>query len=314
VVEQPARQPAAALRDTPALLAGLTTVVLWGSAFVGIRAAGEKLAPGSITLARLLVSAAILSGVAIVRRERLPDRSSLCRIAVFGVLFLGAYSVALNAAERRVDAGTSAMVINTGPLLIALLAGVFLQEGFPHRFLLGCGGALIGCLLIGAATTNGHGSRSATGLGLLGIATATYASAVIVQKTALRRASAFQVTWLGCLAATVACLPFAPTLATQANASGFRALAWTAYLGAMPTALGFATWSFALARQSAGRVASLNYLIPVVATFLAWGYLDERPPLLAVLGGSLCLVGVYIARQQPTSRCHSPPDSRSRGV
>ena len=63
--------------------------------------------------------------------------------------------------------------------------------------------------------------------------------------------------------ATITCVPFAPTLLDEAgHVSG---LAWIVYLGAMPTALGFATWSFALSRASAGRVASLNYLIPVVA-------------------------------------------------
>ena len=283
-------------RDIPALLAGLTTVTLWGSAFVGIRAAGEMLAPGSIALGRLLVSCAILTGVALIRRERLPDRGALVRIALFGVLWLGVYSVTLNAAERHVDAGTSAMVVNTGPLLIALLAGVFLDEGFPRGLLLGCCVALAGCVLIGLAAT-GSGPRSTTGLALLAVATAAYASAVVVQKTALRSATAFQVTWLGCAAATLACLPFAPMLASEAISGSARALAWTAYLGVMPTAVGFASWSFALGRGNAGRMASLNYLIPIVAILLAWAYLGERPPPLAAVGGALCLSGVYVARR-----------------
>ena len=46
--------------DTAALAAGLFTVSLWGSAFVGIRAAGESFSPGSLALARLLVSCAVL--------------------------------------------------------------------------------------------------------------------------------------------------------------------------------------------------------------------------------------------------------------
>jgi drug/metabolite transporter (DMT)-like permease len=75
------------------------------------------------------------------------------------------------------------------------------------------------------------------------------------------------------------------------------------YLGTMPTALGFATWSFALRRANAGHVASLNYLIPIVAIALSWAYLGERPPLLAVGGGALCLSGVYLARRpRPRSR------------
>ena len=76
-----------------------------------------------------------LGVAASIRREPLPERRDLLRIAAFGVLFLGVYSVTLNAAERRVDAGTAAMLINTGPLLIVVLAGIFLQEGFPRRLL-----------------------------------------------------------------------------------------------------------------------------------------------------------------------------------
>jgi drug/metabolite transporter (DMT)-like permease len=283
------------------MLAGLTTVSLWGSAFVGIRAAGHALSPGSIALGRLVVASTILTTVALVRRDRLPDRRALLAIGVFGVLFLGAYSVTLNAAERHVDAGTSAMIVNTGPLLIAVIGGIFLREGFPRGLFAGCCVALGGCALIGLATT-GHGARTASGLALLVVATAAYASGVVVQKTALSRATAFQVTWLGCLAATVACLPFAPTLASEATGGHPHALAWTAYLGAMPTALGFATWSFALRRGNAGRVAALNYLIPIVAILLGWAYLAERPPLLAAGGGALCLSGVYLARRVPRNR------------
>jgi drug/metabolite transporter (DMT)-like permease len=278
--------------DRPALAAGLTTVVAWGSAFVAIRAGARVLSPGAIALGRLVVSCAILSCVAAVRRERLPARSALLPIAVFGVLWLGVYSVTLNAAERRVDAGTSAMVVNTGPLLIAVLAGVLLREGFPRRLLAGCAVALAGCFAIG--WSSGSRSVGSAGFALLVVATLAYAFAVVAQKVALRDASGFQVTWLGCLAALVACLPFAPALVRVDDA---RALGWVVYLGVIPTALGFATWSFALRRGDAGRVASLNYLIPLVAIVLAWAYLGERPPVLAIGGGVLCLGGVYLARR-----------------
>lgn len=293
LVESP---PRAVAMDTPALIAGLTTVTLWGSAFVAIRAAGETLSPGSIALGRLVVALTILSAVALVRRERLPARDALVPIAVFGILFLGGYSIALNAAEREVDAGTSAMIVNTGPILIAVLAGILLHEGFPRGLFVGCCVALAGCVLIGVATA-GSTPGSSTGLALLVVATLAYASAVVVQKVALTRATAFQVTWLGCAAATVACLPFAPTLAREVVGDGASAVAWVAYLGAMPTALGFATWSYALGRSSAGRAASLNYLIPIVALTLGWIWLGEGPPILAISGGALCLAGVYFARR-----------------
>jgi len=70
----------------------------------------------------------------------------------------------------------------------------------------------------------------------------------------------------------------------------------------MPTALGFATWSFAFSRASAGRAASLNYLTPIAAIILAWAYLGERPSEVAIGGGALCLTGGYLARRPTPAR------------
>jgi drug/metabolite transporter (DMT)-like permease len=282
------------MSDPKALAAGLVTVTLWGSAFVAIRDAGQALSPGSIALGRLLVSLAVLGVAVAIRREPLPAARDLPAIALFGALFLGGYSVALNEAERRVDAGTAAMLINTGPVLIAILAGVFLREGFPRGLFAGCGVALAGCVLIGLANAR---SGSGVGVALLAVAALAYATAVVIQKPVLARASPLYVTWLGCAAGALVCLPFAPTLYRELPAADPTAIAWMVYLGLGPTALGFATWAYALRRATAGRVASLAYLIPVVAIALGWAVLGETPRPLAIAGGVLCCAGVVLARR-----------------
>jgi drug/metabolite transporter (DMT)-like permease len=286
--------PTKASTDVAAVAAGLLTVALWGSAFVAIRDAGEVLSPGSLALGRLLVSLVVLGAAAAIWRERLPARRDLLAIAAFGVLFLGVYSVTLNAAERRVDAGTAAMLINTGPIVIAILSGIFLKEGFPRWLFAGCAVAFAGCLLIGLGNAQG-GSR--TGIALLILAASAYATAVVIQKPVLARVSPLQVTWLGCATGAIVCLPFAPTLVGELGDAGATGIGWMIYLGVAPTALGFATWAFALRRMSAGRLASLAYLIPVVAIVLGWALLDETPPALAAAGGALCIAGVALARR-----------------
>lgn len=300
------------MRDKLALLAGLATVVLWGSAFVGIRAIGTAFDPGPLALGRVLVSCVVLGALVLVQRDRspLPSRRDLAAIACYGVLFLGFYSITLNAAERRVDAGTAAMIINTGPILIALLAGLFLREGYPRGLFAGCAIAFGGVVLIGLGSAR-MASAASPGVVLCVVAAVSYAVAVVVQKAVLARVSALTVTWLGCLAATAACLPFAPTLAEQAHRADRAALAWLVYLGVGPTALGFVTWTFALRRTSAGRSGALNYLIPVVAITLGWAVLGEVPPWPALVGGVFCLSGVYLARVWKTGQQTSVtrPDS-----
>src|ERR1700744_4203628 len=88
------------------------TVALWASAFVAIRYADRELSPGALALGRLVVGSIALGLMVLVRRDPLPGRRELPGILVCGVLWFGLYNVALNAAERRVDAGTAAMLVN----------------------------------------------------------------------------------------------------------------------------------------------------------------------------------------------------------
>jgi drug/metabolite transporter (DMT)-like permease len=282
--------------DVAALVAAIVKVTAWGSAFVGIRAAGDDFSPGALALGRLAVSCAALGAVAVVRRERLPSRNDLLAVGAYGLLWLAIYSVALNEAERRVDAGTAAMLIATGPILIAILAGLFLREGFPPGLFAGCAIAFAGTAAIGFATTE-SGTRAVLGVVLCALAALAWAVAVIVQKPVLSRVSPFQVTWLGCLAAAIVLLPFGPTLVRQADAAPASSVAWMVYLGLVPTAIGFVTWTFALRRTSAGRMGSTTYLVPLIAIALGWALLGETPPWLAAVGGALCIAGVVVARR-----------------
>ena len=188
------------------------------------------------------------------------------------------------------------MLVNVGPILIALLAGLFLREGFPAGLLAGCVVGFAGTAIIAVATSQ-HGVAAGWGAGLCIVAAFAYAAAVIVQKPVVGRVSAFQVTWIACTVATIACLPFAPALVHDlADASG-ASIAWTVYLGVFPTAVGFVLWAYALKRTTAGRLGSLTYLAPPVAILLGWAILGETPPGLALVGGALCLGGVILARR-----------------
>jgi drug/metabolite transporter (DMT)-like permease len=122
------------------------------------------------------------------------------RLAIFGALWLGVYSFTLKA-ERRVEAGTAAMVINTGPILIATLAGSFLREGLPPRLFAGCAVAFAGCAVafagcavafagvVSIGLAKSDSSRSGLGFALLIVAAIAYAIAVVIQKSVLARAT-----------------------------------------------------------------------------------------------------------------------------
>jgi drug/metabolite transporter (DMT)-like permease len=294
------RAVAAPATDLPAIGAAAVTLVLWASAFVGIRAAGDDFSPAALTLGRLTVAAIVLGVVVVARREPLPHLRDLPVIALSGLLWLGAYSILLNAAERRVDAGTAAMLVNVGPILIALLAGWLLAEGFPPMLFVGCAVAFAGVAVIATASSDG-GRSGRLGVAFCLLAALGYAGGVVTQKVALRRVSALQTVFLACVTAAIACSWAAPTLERQTADATSSNVAWVVYLGFFPTAIGFMTWAYALARTSAGRLAATTYLVPAIAILIGWALRGEAPPALAFLGGAICLLGVAVARR-PTRR------------
>ncbi len=140
--------------------AATVTVVLWASAFVSIRSAGAAYAPGALALGRLLAGALTLGAICLVRREGLPPRSAWRGTAISGVLWFGVYMVVLNWGERQVDAGTAALVVNIGPVLIALLGSRLLGDAMPPRLLAGMAVSFAGAVTVGLSMRDGGSSCS----------------------------------------------------------------------------------------------------------------------------------------------------------
>lgn len=289
------------VRDPRTLAAAAVTVLLWASAFVVIRSAGNQFAPGALALGRLLSGSVVLGVILLIRREGLPARGAWPGIVLSGVLWFGLYMVALNWGERKVDAGTASMLVNIGPILIALLSSRILGEGLPPRLLTGLLVSFCGAVVVGLAGSGGA-RTSVLGVGLCLVAAFAYAAGVVSQKLALRHGSALQVTTYGCWIGTVACLPFTGQLVAEAAHQPWTASAKLVYLGVFPTALAYSAWAYALARTSAGTMGSTTYVVPTIVLVMSWVGLDQVPGWHTFLGGLLCLAGVAVARSTPRRR------------
>ena len=284
------------------------TVVLWASAFVGIRAIGPSFSPGSLTLGRLAVAAVVLGAVVLpqlLKGRKLPQGREWWPILAYGVMWFGGYNVALNAAEHLLDAGTSAMLINVSPILIAVLAGVFLKEGFPRWLIIGSLVAFGGVALIafgsgpGSGSASGEGSTAdVSGVLLCLLAAVLAAVSVIIQKPVLRKFPAGQATLFGILVGAVCCLPFTGQLVSELQSAPLPATMGLVYLGVFPTAVAFTTWAYALSLIDAGKLAATTYLVPGATILISWLVLSEIPTVWGLVGGVVCLVGVGLTRRR----------------
>jgi drug/metabolite transporter (DMT)-like permease len=258
------------------LLAALVTVLLWASAFVVIRDVGTVFSPGPLALLRLLLGAAALTLVRLLpRREGARphlSRRALLLIGAYGVAWFGLYNIGINATERHLDAGTTALIVNVAPVLVAVLAALLLGEGFPPALRYGLPIAFAGVVVIAVATSSGRSDPVGV---LLAVGCAvSYAVGVLLQKIVLRTVDALTATWLGCVVGAVTCLPFAGRLLGELAAAPAPAVVGT----------------------SAGTLSASTYVVPALTVLLSAVVLGEVPAPVALAGGVLCLVGVAVTR------------------
>ncbi len=281
------------------LAAVATTLLLWASAFVAIRHLADDFSAGALSLGRLAVGALVLAAFALPRGLPRPSRTQWRSIAVIGVLWYAVYMVALNEGEQHVDAGTAAMLIQVSPVLIAVLAAIFLRERFTPQLATGLALAFGGVAIIGFASSP-DGDRDLIGVALCLVAAAAYSVSLIVQKPLVAQLSALHVTWLACTVGAVVCLPFAGVLVREIGDAPASSIWWLVYLGVFPTAIAFTTYGYALQHMRASSLGVSTYLVPPLTVVMSLVLLDEVPPTLAYLGGALALVGVAVTRR--TSR------------
>jgi len=282
------------------------TLVLWASAFVAIRHLAGSFSPGSLSLGRLLVGAVCLGAVAVSRGLVRPTGRQWVSLVTIGVLWFGIYNVTLNWGEQHVDAGTAVMLIQVSPVLVALLAAVFLNERFTLYLGLGLALAFGGVALI-ATASDSAGDRSVLGVVLCLVAAVVYSVSLVLQKPLVARLPAVQVTWLACTIGAVVCLPFVGQLVNDTRSASAADVWWVVYLGVFPTAIAFTTFAYALRTMSASSLGVTTYLVPPITIVMGWLMLDETPPGMAYIGGALALVGVAVARRKPRTLAEEPP-------
>ncbi|RJN32325.1 DMT family transporter [Nesterenkonia natronophila] len=281
----------------------VATVAMWASSFVVIRAFAEELSPGPLGLLRLLAGVITLSVMLLWLRRgraRLPGRRGLLLGAAFGVVWFAVYTLAFNWAGHFLDAGTIAMLVNLAPLMIALGGGFFFGEGFPRQLFAGMAVSLLGIGLITFAGTTGR--LSLAGLLIALAAAVLYAVGMLIQKLTLRHTDPLTATWIACAAGVVALLPFIPQTIAEVGDASAGSIVGAVYMGIGPTALAFMFWGYAMMQFPAGRVAASTLSVPAIVVVMAWIFLAEVPPALAIIGGVICLVGVAIVQWRTPRR------------
>lgn len=286
------------------------TVVLWASAFAAIRAALRSFTPIELSVLRLVAASAALLAASRFVGLRRPARADLPRIVAAGLTGMAAYQLLLNAAERSVTAGTASILVNTGPIFVALLAVRLLGERITRRDWAGIALAFAGALAIALRAGDGI-SLSPGALLVLGAALAQ-AVFFVIQKPLLSRYRSFEATTYAMVSGALLLLPFAGSVPGAARHASGQSLAAVGFLALGASALGFFSWAYANARLAVSRAASALYAVPVVAIFVGWLWLGERPAAGSLAGGAVAMSGVLLTTAGRRPRQGEPASSSRR--
>lgn len=284
-------------------LEALFAVIVWGASFIATKIALVDISPIAIVWLRFLMGVVIL-GVAVAMRGQfsLPNKKEWAYFALLGFLGITFHQWLQSNGLQTSEAGTTAWIVSTTPVFMALLGWVVLKERLGWPKVTGILLAFAGVMLViskGDLASISIGKFGAPGDKLILFSAVNWAVFSVLSRRGLKSYPAglmmFYVMTLGWIFSSV--LFFTGTNISEISNLTFNGWLGVVFLGIFCSGLAYIAWYDALQALSAAQTGAFLYIEPLVAVVVAFFVLGEPITLVSLIGGGVILLGVWLVNR-----------------
>lgn len=285
------------------ILEALFAVIVWGASFIATKVALRDVSPITVVWLRFAMGVAIL-GIAVTARRQFawPKRDEWLYFALLGFLGITFHQWLQSTALTTSRASTTAWIVATTPVFMALLGWLALKEKLGWLQTGGIALAAAGVLLVvsdGDLSSISIAQFGQPGDVLVLISSLNWAVFSALSRRGLKEHPAtrmmFYVMTFGWLFSGL--LFFGGPGLPEISALTPNGWLGVLFLGVFCSGLAYIAWYDALQVLPTGQLGAFLYLEPPVAVLVAALILTEPVTWAAMLGGAIILFGVWLVNR-----------------
>ena len=284
-------------------------VIVWGASFIATKLALRDLSPVTVVWLRFAIGVIIL-GIATRMRHQfsLPQKQEWFYFGFLGFLGITFHQWLQSTGLQTVQASTTAWIVATTPVFIAILSWLFLHEKLRWLQVSGIILAALGVLLVvskGNIRGLFSGHFGTPGDILILISAPNWAVFSILSSRGLIK---YQSTQMMFFVMAIGWIFTSILFIIGGGISELGHLTWSSFigvgfLGIFCSGLAYIAWYDGLQALPASQIGAFLYMEPLVAVIVAWAILGESILFITLAGGVIILLGVRLV--QITIKNHS---------
>jgi drug/metabolite transporter (DMT)-like permease len=288
-----------------AYLKATVAVTAWGASFIATKVVLRDVSPVTVVWLRFAIGILIL-GYAVWARNQLswPSMSDLVYFAVLGAIGITFHQWLQSTGLVTAEATTTAWIVASTPIFIALLGWMVLKEKLGKNAGVGLILATAGVTLVvtkGDLALLANGKFGTSGDLLILLSAPNWAVFSVLSRRGLQRHPAammmFYVMLFGWVFSGVQF--FAGNGLQEIGLLTLNGWLGVGFLGIFSTGIAYIYWYDALQVLEATQTGVFLYLEPLVAIVVAALVLAEALVPAAIFGGICILSGVWLVNRQP---------------